>query len=249
MVGVVNASGTLEPLVLVAVGTQVSGRITAIHADFNSLVRKGDLLAELDPILFKVAVEGAQANLDAAKVALEEARRQKLRAVEMHRHSIISDQDLETADLAQITAENGVKSAQAQLESAQANLGYCSIHSPVDGVVLDRAVEVGQTVAASYATPNLFSIAKDLSRMKIEVQVDESDTGELRVGQEGSFTVDSLPGRTFPAKVGEIRLDPDNENNVVTYTVVIEVRNFPSRRRKALPAESRKEPFLACPPS
>jgi HlyD family secretion protein len=238
MVGVVQASGTLEPLVLVQVGTQVSGRISAIHADFNSLVRKGDLLAELDPTLPKVAVDEARATLDAAKATLEEARRQEHRAVEMHHQSIIPDQDLETAEVALSTAEDGVKSAQAQLEAAQANLGYCSIRSPVDGVVLDRAVEVGQTVAASYATPNLFSIAQDLSRMKVEVQVDESDTGELSVGQEGSFTVDSLPGRTFPATVGEIRLNPTNDNNVVTYTLVIQVRNIPLGKAKGASGEA-----------
>lgn len=226
----IQATGTLNALIQVSVGTQVSGVVTALYADFNSLVKKGQVLARVDPTVLETqrlealaAVEGARGTFENAQAELE--RYQHLAA-----EHLVSASDLNTRETTFRTAKAALLSAQAALGKARTNLGYCTITAPVDGVVVSREVDVGQTVAASLSTPDLFTVAQDLSRMKLQVSVDEADIGQVRVGQQATFTVDSYPGRTFQAQVSEVQLNPTTSNNVVTYHVILGVANE-SRKR------------------
>jgi HlyD family secretion protein len=221
----VTATGTLNPVVNVTVGTQVSGRISKLYVDFNSPVTKGEVLAEIDPATYQAAVEQAGADLANAKANFELQRVQYDRSSELYTNRLISGSDYDIARATLQQAEAMVKIKQASLNNAQVNLNYCKIISPVDGVVISRAVELGQTVASSFNTPTIFQIANDLTKMQIDAAVAEADVGGVLEGQTVEFTVDAYPMRTFRGDVVQVRNSPTTVNNVVTYDAVIGVTN------------------------
>jgi HlyD family secretion protein len=221
----VSANGTLNPVVLVNVGTQVSGTVQKLHADFNDHVREGQILLELDPALFRAQVKQDEANLNDAKAALALAEANDARARILWDQDSISKQDLDTAAQALKSANAKVELAAAQLLKDRTNLDYSVIRSPVSGVVVNRAVDLGQTVAASFQTPTLFQIAQDLRKMQIDSSFAEADVGSIKVGQAVRFTVDAFPDRSFSATVRQVRLNPTIQQNVVTYDVVVAVDN------------------------
>ena len=223
----ISATGGVAPVVQVAVGTQVSGVIQALFADYNSIVKKGQIIAQIDPTVWETQLRDAEASLERTKATMEDAKRQLDRAKRLAAEKLLSDQDLDAKDTAYKSAAASFENSKAALERAKANLGYCNITAPVDGVVISRLADVGQTVAASFSTPNLFQIAQDLSKMKVEISIDEADIDEVKVGQRALFTVDSLPEKQFVATVSQVRLEPITTQNVVTYKVVIEVPNEP----------------------
>ena len=232
----ISATGTLSPLVQVPVGTQVSGVISALYADYNSLVKKGQIIAQIDPTLADAQLRDAEAALDRARTNAEDAKVQLERAQKLAKAQLLADQDLDVRMVAHKTALANLETAKATLDRAKANRAYCDITAPVDGVVISRMADVGQTVAASFSTPNLFQIARDLSKMKVEISIDEADIDEVKVGQRAFFTVDSLPDRQFVATVSQVRLEPITNQNVVTYKVVIEVPNEALNKEEAAPA-------------
>ena len=221
----VTATGILNPVKSVQVGCQVSGRISDINVDFNSQVKAGDLIAQLDPRTYLAQVASAEADLSNATANLELQRVQAQRTAELYTNKLVSgsDYDISVATLHQ--AEAAVKIKQASVENAKTSLGYTKIFSPVDGVVISRAVDVGQTVAASFNTPTLFLIANDLTKMQIDAAVSEADVGGVIEGQAVDFTVDAYPSRTFHGEVTQVRNSPTTVNNVVTYDAVIGVTN------------------------
>ncbi|HWQ09000.1 MAG TPA: efflux RND transporter periplasmic adaptor subunit, partial [Holophaga sp.] len=221
----ISATGSLSALIQVPVGTQVSGVISGLYADYNSLVKKGQVIARIDPTVWETQLQDAKAGLQRAQVAYANAKLDYGRYRKLHDQSLVADADLDLKDLALKTAEGNVASAKANLDHARISLGYCTITAPVNGVVVARLVDEGQTVAASYSTPNLFTIAQDLSRLKVQVAIDESDIGQVRVGQRSFFTVDSYPDSQFQGVVTEVQLNPVVNQNVVTYNVVMEVDN------------------------
>jgi HlyD family secretion protein len=221
----VSANGTLNPVTLVSVGTQVSGTVKKLHVDFNDRVKAGQVLAELDDAIFSAQVRQSDANLAAAQAALALARASEARLQELFRQEYVSRQELDQAIQARQAAEAQVRLARAQNDRDRANLGYSVIRSPVSGVVVDRQVDVGQTVAASFQTPTLFKIAQDLTQMQIFTSFAEADVAPIRVGQPVRFSVDAFPNRSFEGKVKQIRLNPTTQQNVVTYNVVVAVEN------------------------
>ncbi len=221
----VSANGTLNPVVLVNVGTQVSGTVKKLHVDFNDHVRAGQVLLELDPALYAAQVNQSEANLHNAQAGLELARANEARSRNLFDQQFISRQELDTAIQALKSAAAQVELAQAQLAKDRTNFNYSVIRSPVSGVVVNRAVDVGQTVAASFQTPTLFQIAQDLSKMQIDSSFAEADVGVIRVGQPVRFNVDAFPNRSFSAQVRQIRLNATTQQNVVTYDVVVGVDN------------------------
>ncbi len=221
----VVATGTINALIQVPVGTQVSGVVTSLSADFSSLVKKGQVIAQIDPTPWVTALDSAQAALEQAEVTRTNAETGYRRTLALWKARLVSDSDLDAVDTARKVAGATVKAAESALATARTNLGYCTIHAPVDGVVVARMVDVGQTVAASYATPNLFIIAQDLSKLKVQVAIDEADIGQVRVGQAARFTVESYPDIEFRGVVSEVQLNPVVTNNVVTYNVVMQVDN------------------------
>ncbi len=223
----ISATGGVAPVVQVAVGTQVSGVIQALFADYNSIVKKGQLIAQIDPTVWQTQLRDAEASLERSKATMEDARRQYERARRLAAEKLLADQDLDAKETTYKSSAASFENAKAALERAKANLDYCNITAPVDGVVISRLADVGQTVAASFSTPNLFQIAQDLSKMKVEISIDEADIDEVKVGQRAFFTVDSLPEKQFVATVSQVRLEPITTQNVVTYKVVIEVPNEP----------------------
>jgi HlyD family secretion protein len=239
IVSTVSATGTLNAVVTVQVGTQVSGTISKLYVDFNSQVKKGQPIAQIDPALFASAVEqsrgntlNAEANLAKARVTLADAKRTLGRNTQLLSQGIIAQSDLDASQTAYDSALTGIKAAEAMLmqnrgalKQAQTNLQYATIRSPVDGTVVSRAIDVGQTVAASFQTPTLFTIAQDLTKMEIDTSVDESDISRLKVGQPTSFTVDAYPELQFTGTVIQIRNAPVVTQNVVTYVAVIGVDN------------------------
>jgi HlyD family secretion protein len=232
----ISATGTLSALVQVNVGTQVSGTLADLFVDYNSKVTKGQAIAQIEPTLFQAAVDDAQANLAKALAAEGDAKRQYARAQRLHEQKLIADQDLETAQVVAEKAQGDVLSARAALSRAKANLGYCTIKAPVSGVVVSRAVDVGQTVAASFSTPTLFVIAQDLTKMKMLAAIDEADIGQVQPGQGGQFTVDSFPEEQFKGTVSQVRLEPVVAQNVVTYNVQIDVDNAELKLRPGMTA-------------
>jgi HlyD family secretion protein len=235
----VSTSGSLQAVVTVDVGSQVSGRIQELFADFNSPVKKGQKIAKIDPSLFGAAVVQAEANVMAARanvhrltITAEDAERQATRASEVFDKQLISATERDNAVATARSARAGVDQAQAQLaqsraslEQAQTNLRYTDILSPTDGVVISRAVNVGQTVAASLSAPVIFTIAQDLRKMEVHTNVAESDIGRLKPGMRVSFTVDAYPGEPFRGSIRDIRNAPQVVQNVVTYDAVIDVAN------------------------
>jgi len=225
----VSATGTLEPVRTVQVGTQVSGQISALYADYNSHVKKGQLIARLDPTLLQQAVAQAEASAESAKADLDEKAFVLDQEKKLFAAKTVTESDYRAAQHDWEVADAANKSAQANLDRARQNLRYADIYAPIDGVVIERNVDVGQTVAASFSAPQLFLIAKDLTHMQILAQVDESDIGQIRVGQPVSFTVQAYPDTTFGGTVSQVRLESKTEENVVDYTVVIDVSNAAGR--------------------
>ncbi len=239
IVAKVTATGTLSAIVTVQVGSQVSGRVAALYADFNSPVKKGQLIAKIDPQLFQAAVEQARANFVASqgnlaksKAQASDAERQYQRAKALAERKLIAQADLDTAQSnseaarAQVDASAGaVEQARAALHQSEVNFHYTDITSPTNGVVISRNVDVGQTVAASLQAPTLFVIAEDLAKMQVDTNVAEADVGRLRAGMTASFTVDAYPSETFQGTVRQIRNAPQTVQNVVTYDAVIDVAN------------------------
>ena len=225
----VSATGSLGAVTTVQVGTQVSGQVSAIYADFNSKVKKGQLIARIDPTLQQQAVADAETGVARANATLQQTQGDYAREKQLHDSGFATDPEFETARLNyQVAVANG-RSAQIALDKAKQNLAYTSIYAPIDGIVVERDVDVGQTVAASLSAPQLFVIANDLSRMQILATVDESDIGKIRNGQPVTFTVQAYPGQRFTGTVRQVRINPATVNNVVNYTAVIAVANPDAR--------------------
>src|SRR5213593_4014803 len=221
----VTATGTLNPVVNVQVGSQVSGNIAKLFADFNSQVKAGQVVAQIDPALFQATVTQAEGDLANAQAALELARVNAKRTQDLFARKTSSQADLDQAMANLHQAEANVKIKQGALDKAKADLEHCTITSPIDGVVISRNVDVGQTVAASLQAPVIFQIANDLTKMQIDSNVAEADVGMVQVGQDVDFTVDAFPMRTFHGKVVQVRNAPITVQNVVTYDTVIGVSN------------------------
>jgi HlyD family secretion protein len=221
----VTATGTLNPVVNVTVGSQVSGRISKLNVDFNSIVKSNEVIAEIDPSTYQAAVEQSAADLANAKANLELQQVEAKRSSDLFTNKLISGSDFDTAIATLHEAEATVKIKQASLNNALVNLDYCKILSPVDGVVILRAVELGQTVASSFSTPTIFQIANDMTKMQIDSSVAEADVGGIVEGQSVEFLVDAYPERTFHGTVTQVRNSPTTVNNVVTYDCVIGVTN------------------------
>ena len=222
---VVTATGTLNPVTNVTVGCQVSGQISKLFVDYNSSVSNGQLVAQIDPRTYQAQVEQAAAQLASGKANLELQQVETARDAQLFTNKLISGSDYDTAVATLHEAEATVKIDQAALDTARANLGFCNIYSPVDGTVISRAVDVGQTVAASLQSPTLFQIANSLAQMQIDANVDEADIGGVETNQNVDFTVDAYPNRTFHGVVTQVRNAPTTLNNVVTYDSVITVDN------------------------
>ena len=221
----VTATGTVQPLTEVEVGTQVSGEVEKIYVDYNSVVKKGQLIAELDKTNLKASLAQARASYNSALNEKNYLQSIYDRQKSLFDNKVISQADYDEALYNLNTAKNTVEQRYSDLQEAQTNLSYAEIYSPIDGVVLSREVDEGQTVAASYETPTLFTIAKDLKEMQVEADVDEADIGEVEEGQRVSFTVDAYQGQEFEGTITQVRLDPTEESNVITYTVVIKADN------------------------
>ncbi len=221
----VTATGTLSAIITVNVGTQVSGVIKRLHADFNSRVKKGQLLAEMDKTPLLATLSETEAALENAKAQLlfQEANYNRIKP--LYDKNLVAQTDYDQALYNYNMARANLKSAESQYERARINLSYATIYSPIDGVVLNRAVSEGQTVAAGFNTPTLFTIANDLTQMQVEANVDEADIGQVKEGDRVTFTVDAFPDLQFSGRVTEVRLQPVTTNNVVTYTVVIKAPN------------------------
>ena len=222
---VVTATGEIQPLNTINVGSQVSGTIEAIYVDYNSKVKKGDVLLKIEPSVLQASVDEAYASLVSAESQLNYAKSEYERNKELFAQDYIARADLELSQTNYEQAEQSVKRMQSQYDRAVTNLGYATITSPVDGTVISRQVDVGQTVAASFQTPDLFEIAEDLSKMQIETAVSEADIGMITEGLPVTFTVDAYPTQTFQGTVRQVRLSPTITSNVVVYTVVIDVDN------------------------
>jgi HlyD family secretion protein len=235
----VSATGTLQAVTTVQVGTQVSGTIVWLGADFNSLVRKGQVIARLDPSLLEAQVEQARANLaraeadvDRMQVQLTDARQKLARTEELFAKQLLARSELDAARTAAASAEAQVKSSDAQVVQARAslnqtlvNLEHAVITAPIDGIVIQRSVDVGQTVAASLQSPTVFAIAADLTDMQVNASIDESDIGRVVKGQPVTFTVDAYPGESFSGRVAQVRLQPAVIQNVTTYSVIVDAQN------------------------
>ncbi len=220
-----SANGTLNPVILVNVGTQVSGTVKKLLVDFNDHVERGQVLAELDDVLFSSQLGQSEATLRSARAALDLALANEQRMQSLFKQEYASRQDLDTALQARKSAQALVEQNLAQTRKDRANLGYAVIRSPVSGVVVDRQIDIGQTVAASFQTPTLFKIAQDLSKMQINSSFAEADIGLIKVGQQVRFNVDAFANRNFNGLVKQIRLNPTTQSNVVTYNVVVAVDN------------------------
>ena len=221
----VSANGTLNPVVLISVGTQVSGTVRKLFVDFNDKVKKGQPLLELDDALVAASERQSAANVINAQAALDLAQANEARIKQLFAQEYVSKQEYDQSQQALKSARAQLALARAQNERDRANVNFTVIRSPVDGVVIDRVVDIGQTVAASFQTPTLIKIAQDLSEMRIDTSFAEADIGNIREGQKARFTVDAFPSRSFVGDVQQIRLNPTNQQNVVTYNVRINVAN------------------------
>lgn len=232
----VTATGTVEPLEQVDVGTQVSGIIANIYVDYNSQVRKGEIIAELDKTVLQTELASAGLNVESCKNEYEYQQKNFVRIKTLYSKKLVSDSEYETAEYDYNKARIAYEQAKAQEEKARTNLGYATIYSPIDGVVISKAVEEGQTVASSYSTPTLFTIANDLSRIQVVADVDEADIGQVREGSDVTFTVDAYPTEIFEGKVSQVRMEAITTNNVVTYEVVIHAENPDMKLKPGLTA-------------
>ncbi len=222
---VVSTTGTLEAVTTVEVGTQVSGIISEIFVDFNDTVRKGQVIARLDTTLLESAVRDSEANLERNEAQLRQAQREYARIEGLYEKEIVAENEFNSAQYDLEVARASVKSARVALEKARQNLAYATVYAPISGTVIERNVDVGQTVASSLSTPQLFLIADDLAKMQILASVDESDIGKIKEGQVGRFTVQAYPDDSFEGMVRQVRLQSSMEENVVNYTVVVDVEN------------------------
>ncbi len=221
----VTATGTVEPMSEVEVGTQVSGIVEHLYADYNSVVKKGQLIAELDKSNLLIEYRSKQSSVASAQSDFNYQEKNFKRVEELHKNGLISDEDYDSALHTYETAKNALDVSKNDLTKAQTNLNYATIYSPIDGVVLSRAVEEGQTVNAGMNTPTLFTIAEDLTQMRVIADIDEADIGEVTEGQRVEFTVDAYPNDIFHGEVQQVRLEPTTTSNVVTYEVVVSANN------------------------
>jgi HlyD family secretion protein len=221
----VTATGTINAVISVDIGTQVSGIVSKLYADFNSIVKEGEVIAQIDPTFLQQAVKDATASLERARAQYNDAKRILERTKTLYEKNLESQVNFDAATTSYESNAAAMKQAQASLDRAKINLAYATIYAPISGVVIDRKVNVGQTVAASFSSPTLYTIANDLQKMQVQATIDESDIGRISVGQEASFTVDAYPEDRFTGTVSQIRLAPVTISNVVNYTVVIDVDN------------------------
>ncbi|MEY2682375.1 MAG: hypothetical protein RIQ66_936 [Pseudomonadota bacterium] len=248
----VAANGTLNPVELVNVGTQISGTVLKLHVDFNQPVKAGQLLAELDPAILEAQIRQSEANLASARAVLNNAELALKRNENLKSRGFVSDGALDGLRKDVETARAQVVQIEAQISRDRTNLGYSKVRSPIDGIVVNRGIDVGQTVAASFQTPTLFQIARDLRRMQIDTSVSEADVGPIQSGQPVRFTVDAFREQDFTAKVRMVRLNPTTQQNVVTYNVVINVDNkdgilLPGMTAQVSIVTNRKERVLRVP--
>ena len=234
----VTATGTVEPVTQVEVGTQVSGIIDKLYADYNDQVKAGQLIAEMDKVTLQAELESAQAQLASSKTEYEYQTKNYARTKTLHEKQLVSDAEYDQAFYLYETARNAYEQSQAAMVKVKRNLGYATITSPIDGVVISRAVEEGQTVAAGFETPTLFTIANDLTQMQVVADVDEADIGQVADGQRVQFSVDAYPDDTFEGTVLQVRLEATTESNVVTYEVVIDAPNPDLKLKPGLTALS-----------
>lgn len=232
----ITATGTVQPVDTVSVGTQVSGTISAVYVDFNSTVKKGQLLAELDKILLQAQVDQARASLQQAQSTLTYQKSNYERQKQLLDVGAVSKAEYEIALNQYEVARNNVSSVASQLKAAQRNLSFATIYSPIDGTVLTRNVNVGQTVASSLNTPTLFVIAKDLKRMQVQAAIDEADIGNVKNNQRVTFTVDAFPDEMFEGSVKEVRLRPSVSSNVVTYVTIVDAPNMEMKLKPGMTA-------------
>ena len=232
----VTATGTIEPVTSVTVGTQVSGIVSKLYVDYNSVVKKGQVIAELDKTNLISELNTAKANLSSAQSTLNYEKTNFGRYKTLYQKGLVSADDYENARLSYDKARQQVASAKENVQKAQTNLGYATITSPIDGVVLSKSVEEGQTVAASFNTPELFTIAKDLTDMRVIADIDEADIGGVKEGQRVTFTVDAFPDYLFEGEVTQVRQQATTESNVVTYEVVISAPNKDLKLKPGLTA-------------
>ena len=248
----VSATGTVKPVTMVQVGSQVSGTIQLLHADFNSSVRKGQVVAQLDPSVFRTQLAQFEAGYTRAEVNVADADRTLKRTKDLLSRNLVSQSEVDAAQAALDRSQAELKQARASVDQARVNLDHTTITSPIDGVVVARNVDVGQTVAASLQAPVLFEIANDLTDMQVEASIDEADIGRIQVGQAVHFTVDAFPDDQFAGVVAQIRLQPITVQNVVTYTTVIAVKNPDLKLRPGMTANvsvevARRENVLRVP--
>src|SRR5216117_341807 len=234
----VTANGALNPVRTVTVGSQISGIITELKVDFNSKVKEGDVLAKIDPATYERALARAVADLANAQAGLELAKFNDKRAKQLYADKLISESEFEQTEVALKQADANVKIHQASVDSAKVDLDRTTIYAPISGMVISRKVDAGQTVAASFNTPELFTIANDLTKMQIETLVSEADIGGVEEGQKVNFTVDAFPGRKFSGRVNQVRFAPVTNQNVVNYTTVVEVDNRDLKLRPGMTANA-----------
>lgn len=232
----ITATGTIEPVTSVTVGTQVSGIVSHLYVDYNSVVRKGQVIAELDKTNLTSQLTAAKANLQSAQSSLNYQQANYDRYKTLYDKGLVSANDFESARLSYLQAKEQVVSAREEVQRAQTNLGYATITSPIDGVVLSKSVEEGQTVASSFSTPELFVIAQDLTDMRVIADIDEADIGDVKEGQRVSFTVDAFPDDVFEGSVTQVRQQATTSSNVVTYEVVISAPNNDLKLKPGLTA-------------
>lgn len=236
IVNSVTATGTIEPVTSVDVGTQVSGVISKLYVDYNSVVKAGQVIAELDRTNLMSELSSAQASLKSAQSELDYQKTNYERYKALYDKGLISANDFEQARLSYVQAQQRTRQQKESVKKAQTNLGYATITSPIDGVVLSKEVEEGQTVASSFSTPTLFKIARDLTDMRVIADVDEADIGDVKEGQRVTFTVDAFPDDTFDGQVTQVRQEATTESNVVTYEVVISAPNDDLKLKPGLTA-------------
>jgi len=232
----ITATGTIEPVTSVTVGTQVSGIVSHLYVDYNSLVKKGQVIAELDKTNLTSELNTARANLTSAQSTLNYEQNNYNRYKTLFNKGLVSADEYETAKLSYLKAKEQVNTARESVQKAQTNLGYATITSPIDGIVLSKSVEEGQTVAASFNTPELFTIAQDLTDMRVIADIDEADIGGVKEGQRVTFTVDAFPDDQFEGNVTQVRQQATTESNVVTYEVVISAPNKDLKLKPGLTA-------------
>jgi len=225
IVQTITATGRLQPIDQVDIGTEVSGTVSKIYADFNQQVLKGQVLLEIDPLKAKVRVDQTKASYRAAVNEMQYQRRNHKRIQELFQKGSVAATDMETAEYRYKNAQSNLTNAKSNLEQAELDLENCIIKSPITGIVLNRSVEAGQTVAASLSAPTLFTLARDLTQMEVKTDVDEADIGQVKAGQKVEFSVDAYPGDKFDGVIQEVRLSPIISSNVVTYTVIIKANN------------------------